>query len=92
MSGIRRSEGEPHDRLTKLCDEMTQVIADKGAEAEDVKAVVMLQDSVKGGLVMYGYDDDSDAIVDLMIHLTAIFEANGKKLVLAPLHGTPGEN
>lgn len=92
MSKPRRSEGEPHDRLTKLCDEMTDVIAEKGKEAADVKGVLMLQDGEKGGLVMYGYDDDKEAMVDLIIHLTVIFEANGKKLVMAPLRGNPGDN
>jgi hypothetical protein len=49
------------------------------------KAVIMLMndDEGKGGLVAHGYDDDGEAAADLFLHLKAIFEVNGKTLVLA---------
>lgn len=75
----KHTEGQPHDRLTELAGVMTAALE---TEAEDVKAVVMLQDGDRGGICLHGYDDDSEAIADLFIHLKAIFEANGKTLMI----------
>lgn len=90
----KRTVGEPRDRLTRLCDEMLKVLDAKGAEVEDVKALVMLQDAEKGGIATYNYgeDGDLDAATDLFMHLKAIFEANGMSLLLAPLTGNPRKN
>lgn len=79
MSGVRRTN-EPHDRLTHLCDEMVQPL--NRDENADVKAVVMLQDGDKGGIVMHGYEDATEGMTDLFIHLGAIFESQGKQLML----------
>jgi hypothetical protein len=49
INSARRSEGEPHDRLTRLCALMTDAL-DAHPGTEDVKAVVMLQDAEKGGI------------------------------------------
>lgn len=87
---VKRSEGEPHDRLTKICDEMAVVLGDKGDGSE--KCVIFLQDGERGGLVMYGYEDDTEAMADLLMHLTKIFEANGKQLIFAPMPGNPMTN
>lgn len=62
MTCVRR-EGEPHDRLTRLCAARC------------------------GGLQLHGYDDDTDAVVDLLVHLQAIFKSQGRELLLAPLRG-----
>lgn len=83
----RRNEGEPFDRLTRLCAEMTAVLDEKGDQVDDVKCIVFLNDDSKGGLQMWGYDDDTEAIADLFIHLKVMFEANGKQLMFAPLPG-----
>lgn len=56
------------------------------AESQDGdKAIVMLDDGKRGGIVLHGYDDDVAAMADLLTHLKAIFEANGQTLVIAPL-------
>jgi hypothetical protein len=76
----RRSEGEPHDRLTRLAAAMTAALeADPGYRDGD-KAIVMLDDGTRGGICLHGYDDDVQAMTDLICHLKAIFEANGKRL------------
>ena len=81
---VTRSDGEPHDRLTRLCAAMTDALeAQPGTD--DVKAIVMLQDAERGGLQVHGYEDQVEAMVDLLGHLQAIFEANGKTLAVAPL-------
>jgi hypothetical protein len=80
----RRSE-QPHDRLTELCAVMTTALEGDPLYGEGVKCIVFLQDGKRGGLQMHGYDDDAEAIADLFMHLKAIFEANGKTLLFAPL-------
>lgn len=85
MTSPRRTEDQPHDRLTRICDRVTTAIdADPEHQPED-KAIIMLDDGEKGGLVLHGYDNDVDAMADLLTHLKAIFEANGRTLVVAPL-------
>lgn len=83
MSAPRRTE-EPHDRLTRLCAAMTDAL-DAHPEHGDEKCIVFLQDGKRGGLQLHGYEDDTDAMVDLFLHLKALFEANGKTLMFAPL-------
>jgi hypothetical protein len=53
------------------------------------KAIIFLDSDVeqRGGLVMAGYEDDTDALAAIFLHLTAVFEANGKTLRIVPLGG-----
>lgn len=85
---IRRSD-EPHDDLTRLCDVMTTALKADPEFDESIKAVIMLDNEERGGLVIFGYEEDefSLAIAHLFGHLQAIFEANGQKLLIAPLGG-----
>lgn len=50
------------------------------------KCIIFIQDDKNGGIVLHGYDDDSEAMVDLILHLKAIFKANGKDMILMPLN------
>jgi hypothetical protein len=52
-----------------------------------VKCCIFLDDGERGGLVLHGYDNDSEAIVDLFAHLRAIFRANGGDLSIVPMVG-----
>lgn len=70
---------EPHDRLTRLCAAMCDAL-DAHPEHGEEKCIVFLQDGDLGGLQMHGYEDHTDALVDLFMHLRAIFEANGQVL------------
>lgn len=79
MAHERRS-GEPVDRLTGICDEMITVLEANEREGETIHCVVLLDDGKAGGLVMHGYDDDRDAVVDILVHLRAIMRANGMDL------------
>jgi len=67
---------EPFDRLTVLADEMLVDLPD------DVKAIVMLTDDDKHGVAMAGWDDDTEALAHMFMHLQAIFKANGKTMSL----------
>lgn len=81
---VRRTVDRPHDRLTKLCEAMTDAL-DAHPERGDEKCIVFLSSEAdnRGGLQLHGYDDDKEAIADLLVHLRAIFRANGKDLAIA---------
>ena len=85
MSSNARRSKRPIDRLTRLCDAMTDALEAHPECDDTVKAVIMLDDGERGGIVLHGYDDDTAAMVDLIMHLKAIFEANGKTLMVMPL-------
>lgn len=85
MSKPVRTEGQPHDRLTRLCAAMMSALEADPEYRDGDKAIIMLDDGVKGGLVLSGYDNDTQAMVDLLCHLRAIFEVNGKRLMVLPL-------
>lgn len=87
MSDERRTE-QPHDRLTRLCDAMTDAL-DAHPERGDEKCIVFLQSETdqRGGLQLHGYENDTEAMADLLFHLRAIFRANGKDMLIAPLGG-----
>jgi hypothetical protein len=72
----------PVDRLTRMCDAMTEAF-DAHPEHEDGdKCIVFLDDQEHGGIVLHGYDDHFEALIALIIHLRAIFRANGQELQL----------
>jgi hypothetical protein len=88
VSDVTRTEGEPHERLTRIADRMTDAM-DADPEVRDTdKCIVFLDDGERAGMCLHGYTDDREAIVSLLMHLTAIFQANGMKLDLMTL----GEN
>lgn len=72
---VQRSEGKPVDRLTHV-----------EHRAED-KCIVFLDDGDRGGLQLHGYDSDNEAMVDLLVHLRALFKANGKQFAVHTIGG-----
>jgi hypothetical protein len=84
MSDARRSE-EPVDRLTRLADAAIKATEGHPEHHEDDKVIVFLDDGKRAGLVLGGYEDDTEAMVDLLMHIKAIFEANGKDLLFTTL-------
>lgn len=78
----------PQDRLTRIGGAMLASF-NEHAEKRDVdRAIVFLKDEVKGGIALAGYPDDKDAILDLMVHLRAMFRTYGHDLHFVPV-GTP---
>jgi hypothetical protein len=75
-----RTEGVPHDRLTRIGDAMTVAFDVHAEHREGDRCIVFLQDGQMGGIAIHGYEDDSTAIVDLLLHIRAMFAANGKSL------------
>jgi hypothetical protein len=52
---------------------------------EEDKCIVFLDDGRFGGLVIVDYEDDKAAIVNLLMHLKAMFKANGMDMDLMTL-------
>ena len=79
----------PQDRLTRICDAMIATFNQHGEKREVDRAIVFLVDDAKGGIGIAGYDDDKDALVDLIVHLRAIFRARGQDLHFVSVGTTP---
>jgi hypothetical protein len=93
MSTPKRTEDVPHDRLTRICAAMTDVL-ETHPERGDERCIVFLSSPQerRNGMQLHGYEDDKDAIVGLLTHLRAIFRANGKDLHVVPVGTTPPED
>lgn len=69
---------KPMDRLTRICEAMTDVFDAHPEHRETDKCIVFLDDGKRGGIEIHGYEDHQDAMVDLLLHLKAMFQAGGK--------------
>lgn len=84
MKDLKRTEGEPHDKLTSFANDMLAPLEAAGA---DLRAVVMVDDAERGGMVFHGYKDDADAIATILAHLRALLHANGQDLKVITIGG-----
>jgi hypothetical protein len=66
----------PFDRLTKLAGIMQEVA--ETPEYADVRGIIFLADPDRGGIVMFGYDDTTSGMADLLVHMKAVFQSQGK--------------
>lgn len=66
----------PYDRLTEIADEMQKVCMTP--DREDVRGIIFLEDSERGGVVMFGYNDTSSGMAALLVHMKAVFQSMGK--------------
>lgn len=78
-----RSEGEPHDRPTRLLNAALEAVK-AHPEYTDEKLMLFLDSDEHGmgALVIDGYDDDAEAIANLFMHMRAIFRTQGKDMKL----------
>lgn len=76
MSEDIRESDVPFDRLTRLCDIMQESI--NSPENADVKGIIFLHDADSGGMVLMNYTDNSSALADLLVHMKALFNSQGK--------------
>ena len=68
----------PFDRLTELANEMQELA--QTAENADVKGIICLSTEDQGGIVMFGFEDTSEGIAQLLMHVKAVFQSEGKDL------------
>jgi hypothetical protein len=76
---------KPQARLTRIADAMRKALENHPEFRGDEKVMIFLDDEEMGGMFIGGYEAESEAIVDLFVHLAAIFEANGQKLMVIPV-------
>jgi hypothetical protein len=67
----------PFDRLTELANEMREVT--ETPENADVKGIICLSSEDQGGIVMFGFEDSTEAIAQLLLHIKAIFNSEDKE-------------
>ena len=75
---------EPHERLTRICGAMVDTLEAHPERGEE-RCIVFLKNDREGGMVLHGYEDDTEAVADLFTHLRAIFRANGSDLQIHAL-------
>lgn len=85
MSDERRTEGVPHDRLTRMCNAAIDAFEAHPEHRDGDRCIVFLDDGQRGGIVLHGYEEDTDAMTDLLMHLRAIFRANGMEMMVMPI-------
>ncbi len=66
----------PFDRLTELADEMQKLA--HTPEYDDVRGIIFLSDADHGGIVMFGFEDTTTAMAQLLMHMKAVFQSQGK--------------
>jgi hypothetical protein len=77
---------KPHDRLTRICDRMTDALHADPEYSGDLRCIVFLTiPEDRNGIVLDGYEHDKDAVVDLLIHTRAIMKANGFTMEIIPV-------
>jgi hypothetical protein len=81
---VERSEGEPHDELTGIGAELLELFEAMPA-SKGRRIVLFIEDDERCATVLGGWDADMDAIAAVFAHLAAVFKANGKTLIIAPL-------
>ena len=86
--GVEQSN-EPIDPLTELCAQMTSVLDEP--ENEGVKAIVFLTKDTRSGIQLAGYEETSEAMADLFIHMKAMFQSMGKDLQFISVPNSPGD-
>lgn len=73
-------------RLTKIGEQLLALAESHADFTDDDRVIVLLHNAKthQGGIAIGGYGDNGDmeAVADLFMHLQAIFEANGKTLIV----------
>lgn len=73
---------EPVDGLGQLADLMLRELR---LHDESARCVVFLENDLRCMTALDGWDSDTDAVAAVFAHMAAVFEANGKKLMVVPL-------
>jgi hypothetical protein len=89
MTDVERSEGTPHNRQTRLADAALDVLKEH-PEYKGEKVIVFLDGEKTGAIGISGYEDELEPMVNLFMHLRAMFAAQGKELSLVGMNKKMG--
>lgn len=81
---VERNE-EPVDELGRLADQLLVHLGTLVPEESKVRCVVFLEEGERCLTALGGWESDMEAVAAVFAHLAAVFEANGKKLMLVPI-------
>lgn len=85
MKDVTRTTEAPDNRLGQLSAKLIELF--ESEQADGVRLIVMLTDdeAKQSMAALSGYDSDGHAAADLLSHVAAVFEANGRKLMIMPI-------
>lgn len=87
MKEVNSSYHEPHNRQTRLADHALEAVRSHPEYKEEERLIVFLDNSITktSAIGISGYDDPLDPMVNLFMHLRAMFASVGKELLLVSL-------
>lgn len=85
MKDVRRTTEAPDDRLGEIAGLLTETFDLLSPETDEVKMILMLTATPAHMVVLSNYGDDFEAANDMIRHLAAVFEANGRRLMVVPI-------
>jgi hypothetical protein len=75
---------KPDSPLAAIGNAMLEA-AEKIDPSDDLRAVVLLRKGTSWSSCLGGYEKDTDAVADLLVHVEAILRANGKRMEIVTL-------
>lgn len=91
-------DDKPNGRLTRICESMIRALEGHPELSDDQCCILLMEASTNetnqriGGLVLRGYENELDAVTDLLVHVGAILKANGLQLQVHHISGNPKSN
>lgn len=77
---LNRTQDVPHDRLTRIGKDILTNLENHPEAQHGDKCIVMLHNGKMGGIALHGYENETEAIADMFVHMQAMFGAIGKEL------------
>jgi len=77
-----RRETYAFDDQTHVCDDMLEAGKRSPAYSKGMRLIACADVDGKGAFSYNGYANDLEAARDMILHIKAVLEANGKKLVI----------
>jgi hypothetical protein len=85
MTPPRHTDGEPHDRLTRIADAVLDAVRAHPEYRDGDRAIVLLDDGHNGGIGLGGYDEPLDALADVLTHAKALGAVRGLSVAVVPI-------
>lgn len=81
INDVKNSKDQPHDRLTSICDDVTRNLDElPDSDREGLRAILFVSDDERSGIKLWNYEDEKEAIAELLVHIQAIFQSIGKRM------------
>jgi len=89
---VTQTKGEPHDRLTRICDRLSTAFDADSEKCEGDKLIIFIDSDAdkRSGIVVHDWEETGNAVAALLVHLQAMFKAMGKNIIIAPLQNQRG--